>query len=101
MKIDISSRLTLFYKIIAPVIWVGLGIYPFVGIILKGDWKTFAMFLLIWFVGVGLLWLTNFPLKKVWVDNGYLCVSNYLRESRLPLSEIVEARKVIGRGNLP
>ena len=101
MRIDISSRLTVFYKIIAPLVWVGLGIYPFFGFILKGDRRSLILFLVIWSVGIGLLLLTNIPLKKVWLDNGYLWVSNYIRESRLLLSDIAEVRPIVGRGNLP
>ncbi|MCX6925927.1 MAG: hypothetical protein NT154_22380 [Verrucomicrobia bacterium] len=37
-------------------------------------------------------------LKRVAVEDGYLCVSNYFTEVRIPLSEVVRVREYAGTG---
>ena len=48
-------------------------------------------------VVAGVIFATK-KLKRVAVEDGYLCVSNYLTEVRIPLSEVVRVREFAGTG---
>ena len=57
--------------------------------------------MIIWPIGLGLLWWTNLPLKKVGIEGDVLYVSNYLKTIEVRLSNIVLAKEIVGGGNLP
>jgi hypothetical protein len=105
MRRNLSSALTFFYKVVCLAVWMGLGLYALIGLLVRldalGTLRTLLMFLVIWSIGLGLLWWTNLPLKKVEIEGDVLHVSNYLKTVEVPLSNIVLAKEIIGGGNLP
>ena len=49
-------------------------------------------FLILWVLGTAfILWL-SMPLKRVFIEDGALSVSNYLSQIRIPLSDILKVR---------
>lgn len=105
MRRNLSSALTFFYKVVCLVVWMGLGLYALIGLLFRLDapetYKTLLMLFIIWPIGLGLLWWTNLPLKKVEIEGDVLRVSNYLKTIEVRLSNIVLAKEIIGGGNLP
>jgi hypothetical protein len=88
--ITFSSRLTFFYKVIFPVIWIsgfGLGM---IGVELAHDPPLAVKFTFatVWVLGtVFIMWLCA-PLKRVRADDRALYVSNYLKEIPVPVGLI-------------
>jgi hypothetical protein len=105
MRRSISSALTFFYKVVCLTIWMGLGFYALTEMLIRLDaleaQKALPLFGVIWLIGLGLLWWTNLSLKKVEIEGEVLHVSNYLKTIEVRLNNIVLAKEIIGRGNLP
>ena len=105
MRRRISSALTFFYKVICLTVWGGLGLYTLPRMLVRLDalevQKALLLFLIIWPIGLGFLWWTNLPLKKVEIEDDVLYVSNYLKTIEVRLSNIVRAKELVGGGNLP
>jgi hypothetical protein len=105
MRKSISSSLTFFYKVVCLTVWGGLGLYTLPRILIRLNVpetrQALLIFLIIWPIGLGLLWWTNLPLKKVEIEGDVLYVSNYLKTIEVRLSNIVRAKEIVGRGNLP
>lgn len=89
----ISSRQTLFAKVILPALWIGTvgagALTVSVGS-LTGNLPAplSLIFLAVWALGATMFWRLLVPLKKVGIDGVSLTVSNYRREITVPLGEI-------------
>jgi len=92
----ISTNLTLFYKIFIPTFWIVffgavllaslLLPYPYVGNIPR---STFQIGMLLFFLsGVGALYITLMPLKRVEMDRDFVYVTNYFKTYRYPYHNI-------------
>jgi hypothetical protein len=105
MRRRISSALTFFYKVVCLTVWGGLGLYTLPRMLVRLNVpetrQALLMFMIIWPIGLGLLWWTNLPLKKVEIEGEVLHVSNYLKSIEVRLNNIDLAKEIIGRGNLP
>jgi hypothetical protein len=101
MKKDISSGLTFVHKIIIPLFWGCIGLYGIVGAAYLHKYEVLAVGSAIWLLGNLILWQVSIPLKKVWIDEENLYVSNYISMCVIPLSKIRDIVQLIGRGNLP
>ena len=92
-----SSRATIYYKIILPVFWIGGFAVATVAIFASNLQNQNANPAPIWLGGlflgmtvvgaIALCWVCV-PLKVVWLEDGQLCVSNYLRTEHIPLADI-------------
>lgn len=93
----LSARETFFVKFVFPTIWIaifGLGTLALFRNHRVGDepgpwglpmrWGFFA----IWVTGVVFMAWTCFPVKRVRLEGQVLCISNYVREIRVPLSDV-------------
>src|SRR5262249_46804565 len=98
MRRRLSSRLTLFYKCF-PVFWTAgwaVGTYcAFAGEFRddKGDpaplWGCCVLLVVTVVSSIGFFRIHG-RLKSVWLEDGWLCVSNYLLTDRVSLTEIQE-----------
>jgi hypothetical protein len=61
----------------------------------RGGAPTFARWLMLaaWITGSALILLLSWGLKRVRLDDNHLLVSDYLRETAIPLSEILNIRQ--------
>jgi hypothetical protein len=83
----LSSAQTFFTKIVFPVLWiVGFGT---VTLFLRCPTATKVPFLAVWMLGSVLIYQWCVRLKRVSIDDSFLYVSNYLREVRVPLRDVV------------
>jgi hypothetical protein len=105
MRRSISSALTFFYKVVCLTVWGGLGLYALTGMLVRLDVpetrQALLIFLIIWPIGLGLLWWTNLPLKNVEIEGDVLYVSNYLKTIEVHLGNIILVKGIVGGGNLP
>lgn len=100
MKRTLSSQFTVLYKFLLPVFWISLGLYPLLRILFDAHiWVDFdVVFALCVFLAVHIAidhW-NNFPLKKVRRDGDFLYVSNYVKEVKIPMSNIDHVKKTTG-----
>jgi hypothetical protein len=81
-------------KVIFPALWIplfGLGaLTAFFGGFKGADENFRWMFLFAWVAGSAFIYWSCVRLKEVSVDDDYLYVSNYIKEARIPLSEIYD-----------
>jgi hypothetical protein len=96
MKKSISSPFTFFFKFILPSLPVAAGVFALIaGIIIAPIKDIFVgiLFVLVW-IGIPTVinCYNNLPLKKVYLDDGFLYVSNYVKQIRIPLSEIDDVK---------
>ena len=96
----LSSGLTVVYKFVLPIFWISLGLCPLVLIVVDGHIAmnfgvVFA--LCVWLaLHIAIDYWNNFPLKKVSFDGDFLCVSNYLKEVKIPISNIDHVKETRG-----
>lgn len=94
MKRRLSSLQTFFMKIIFPALWIpvfGFGtIMMFLDEFEGADPPIKWIFLFAWVAGGAFICWSCIRLKEVSADNDYLYVSNYLKETRIPLSDIYD-----------
>jgi hypothetical protein len=92
MKRNLSSLLTLYFKVLLPSLWISLFGIAVIGAFLENDSSASAppkFFLLaLWISGTAFLYWLCIRLKNVSIDNEFLYVSNYLKEITIPLSNI-------------
>jgi hypothetical protein len=97
-----SSRATFWYKCVFPALWISGFTAGTVGLFAGGfrDEKSAPpppgvcwAFLGATVVGTAFLYWTCIRLKAVWLEDGWLCLSNYLRTKRVSLSDIEEVRE--------
>jgi hypothetical protein len=96
MNRQLSSRMTLFYKVIFPTIWIGGFALGTALMFLSPDaWNPNPhlrevrwIFLLASIVGTGLIYWSCIRMKEVWLTQNSLVLSNYLREITVPLQQI-------------
>ncbi len=92
----VSTNLTLFYKIFIPTFWIVffgavliatlLLPYQYVGNIPRATFQAgMALFFL---SGIGALYLTLLPLKRVEMDRDFLYATNYFKTYRYPYHNI-------------
>ncbi len=92
----VSTNLTLFYKIFVPTFWIVffgavliaslLLPYQYVGNIPR---TTFQIGMALFFLsGIGALYLTLLPLKRVEMDRDFLYATNYFKTYRYPYHNI-------------
>ncbi len=87
MNKKISSKLTIIYKFIFTILWIGgFGAGALIGLV--NEEKDKWQFLILWFLGSFFLWWFCARLKKVEIENDYLIISNYFRTIKVPISEI-------------
>jgi hypothetical protein len=96
MRKTISSPFTFFFKFVFPSLWIATGLYVILRALLEPNAKNvFATVLLfaIW-AGVSILidYRNNFPLKRACLRDGFLFVSNYVREVKISLMNIDDVR---------
>ncbi|MHB0914974.1 MAG: hypothetical protein ACYC5A_06745 [Thermoleophilia bacterium] len=102
----LSSYQTFFQKYLLPAIWI-----PLFGILAIGPWFGIlddysrdthsSLWTEIWMIGVTviILWSSS-RLKRVRVQGGRLYVSNYLRESTIPLERVSDVTQRLWPGSL-
>ena len=95
MRTRLSSPFTFFFKVIFPFLWLGLGLIGVINtfrefrgielielikvLILPGIWLG---------VSFGVFYWNDFPVKRVYLDDQVLHVSNYIRQTSIPLALI-------------
>jgi len=87
MSGTISSRLTLVYKFIFPIVWIGGWGTGTVLMMANNDPQGWA-FLILGIFGAVLVCAFGVRLKVVRIQEGHLAISNFLREIYVPFSEI-------------
>ena len=93
MARPLSSLLTFTSKFIVPALWPLLWVFiPRLFPEVYDYPNVVALMIGFWFTGSVRIYWEALKLKRVRVDDGYLYVSNYLKEISIPLSEISEVR---------
>src|SRR5215207_347830 len=98
MKRNLSSSLTVYFKVLLPCLWIttlGVGV---IGAFLGNDPRAAAappsFFLLaVWILGTAFLYWFCVRLKSVSIDGEFLYVPNYLKGIAIPLSNIYFVRE--------
>lgn len=109
MNRTLSSYQTFIEKYVLPVIWILLfGIFavgPRFGIfeVKTGThpaaWQEWE-FPVLWIIGIAFILWSSVRLKRVRVEGGRLYVSNYLRETAIPLERISDVTQRLWPGSL-
>src|SRR5258708_19021859 len=99
MKSLLSSRFTFFFKVIFPFPWLALGLFGVVRALIEFNRLESLGLLLFFCIWLGisfatLLW-NHFPLKQVSLDDRFLYVSNFIKETTIPLT-LVDTVKATG-----
>src|SRR5579871_5508574 len=96
---EISSSLTFLYKAVIPAIWslawpiAVLVVWSNDSATSGGDfvWAAAAfVWSPVWIAGIIFMYWRLAPLKRVWIDERSVYVSNFLREDAVPFGAIVE-----------
>lgn len=92
MKRTISSSLTVLYRFLFPLVWIGGFGLATIGLFSRGDPKKWGFLAAL---VVGALFLSRFclPLKRVTIEGSDLLISNFLRTIRVPLSQVCGVRE--------
>jgi len=107
---QLSSHLTFFYKFIFPAIWISGFVAGtaacFAGGFRDQNGNPLPMDVCWGFLGATVagaifLYWTCVRLKVVWLENGHLCVSNYLRTEQIPLVDVAEVEERRWSSNHP
>jgi hypothetical protein len=102
VPVRLSSRATMFYKLVLPTIWIGVfsavttALFFGVGRDQNGTPPPVAMryiFLAITLTGAAFFYWTCMRLKTVWLEGGRLWVSNALRSEPVPLGDVETVRE--------
>jgi len=98
MRRELSSKQTFFLKIILPIFFIALITAATFGIIFSSRsgeiLPVIIMFPLIGFVAIFSMYFTLMRYKKVSVDDEFLYVSNYLKETEIPVSDIAGVTEI-------
>ena len=98
MKRELSAKLTILTKIILPGFWMlMMGIITltlFFGVERSGQPSKF-MFVGLWLTGAAFFYFTVMKFQKVSVDADFLYVSNFIKEIKIPLSEIYDVTEIV------
>jgi len=100
MSRELSSAQTFLLKIVFPIFWVGGFGTATIALFLTGSGFHDAsgappppeakwIFLVVWILGGAMTYWACARLKRVRMDDAALYVSNYLREARVPLRQIM------------
>jgi hypothetical protein len=102
MKTTLSSPFTLFFKIVFPCAWLGLGLVALINafVELRGIGLIRPLFLVCVWVGISfaIFYWNNFPVKRVYLDDRFLHVSNYIKQVSIPLA-FIDNVKATGGGS--
>ena len=96
---QLSSRLTLFYKYIAPVLWIGglgwLTLRVFLHPTTRAAGFGLAKWVLLfcWLAGTVSFLRRAVRLKRVRLDGDFLLISNYFAETRIPIATLVDVHQ--------
>ncbi len=96
MKQVISSRFTFIYKLVLPILLVVYGGFGIIILLIKRQSQDFLSLLTIFIlmiIGGVVLYQTKKKLKKVWVENNALYISDYINAISLPFSEIASVQE--------
>jgi tryptophan-rich sensory protein len=96
MNRELSSRWTFFHKVVFPTIWIGGFASGTAVMFLSPDaWNTNPhlrevrwMFLFALIVGAAFIYWSGIRMKKVWLAQNSLVISNYLEEITVPLQQV-------------
>jgi hypothetical protein len=96
MRRALSSPFTFFFKFVFPALWLAVGSFALIRAVADSDTKhvfLVVLFIIVW-TGVPTLinYWNNFPLKKAYLGDGVLRISNYITEIKIPLSNIDDVR---------
>ena len=99
MKRRLSSIFTFPYKIF-PALWSAFSLLWVVGLLIKSvetqdNIKIFIVGVISTLMSVFACWMCA-PLKRVYIDNDTLYVSNYVREIKISLADIEQVHDEIG-----
>ncbi len=89
---QISSPLTPFYKFVFPSIWIGGFGTGIISRTTNNDLE-WCSFLIAFSMGTALLWWLCMRLKKVYIENDKLVISNYFKTISVPLSEMQDVKE--------
>src|ERR1700752_1291736 len=102
MKTKLSSPFTIFFKIVFPCAWLGLFLIALINAFVEspGIELTWQVFLLCLCIGIsfGIFYWNNFSVKRVYLDDRFLHVSNYIEEVSIPLG-LIDNVKATGGGS--
>lgn len=102
MRTPLSSPFTLFFKVILPCAWLGLGVFALTRAFLEPSELEFigpVLLLCVWLgVSIVVFYWNNFPVKRVFLDDQFLQVSNYIKQISIPL-ELIESVRASGGGS--
>jgi hypothetical protein len=99
---QLSSHATFFYKRIFPAVWISGFVAGtaacFAGVLRDQNGNPPSMdvcwaFLAATVAGAIFLYWRYVRLKAVWLENGHLCVSNYVRTERVSLVDVAEVEE--------
>ncbi|HUI13908.1 MAG TPA: hypothetical protein VL048_10625 [Xanthobacteraceae bacterium] len=84
--VTLSSRMTFFYKVVLPAVWIsGLGTGTLLMWVSGGPPVAAKWwFLVVWCLGTAVTLWTCVPLKRLRTDGGNLYISNYLDKIVVP-----------------
>ena len=99
MKRNISSILTPFYKVIWPSLFTGIFLYLI--LIRQNLFEALLALLFLWLPGTAVYYFFMLPLKSIAYDEDSLYISNYLKEVKIPLSDIKEVKETVGPWTMP
>ena len=91
MKRTISSRLTILNKYIAPLMYFLMAGFV-IGDGVSTNWDRNQsqgwFFLIFWIVTLSVICYSYVPLKRVAIDDEFFYVSNYIKETTVPLADV-------------
>ena len=99
MQRQLSSDQTILVKFIFPGLCIPLLGVVAVAVFIRSDAELLSpsrwIFLFFWVAGSALIWFSSANLKYVSVDDDFLYVSNYFKETVIPLSDIYDVTENI------
>jgi hypothetical protein len=86
---ELSSSLTFFYKYLVILIWIGgFGIGTRAVLLAGPSDPKWVQYMVIWVLFSAFIFFTTGNVKKVFLEKDCLIVSNFLKEIKIPVSEI-------------
>lgn len=105
----LSSPFTFFVKLVLPLLYIGFGLFKLITTVftivsLQPAVSDSVKHLLFWAFLLSLLSALSIfeylPLKTVYMDEKFLYISGYIREIRVPLSEIETVKGICLRNHI-
>jgi hypothetical protein len=98
MKRELSSKLTFVAKVVMPGLWILVWFVMTLTALVGVDGRTGPPPPLFFVMGIGgtaILYFTVMRYMKVSVGESFLYVSNYLKEIKIPLSDIGDVTEIV------